>query len=86
MVSIGACALATVLFSILEASGQIEAFWNWGKIAGKRPPKFNSEFAPEKRWLEDDPFLLGPGNFSGTFPVKLQGCIMSGLGLFEHVS
>ena len=29
------------------------------------PPKFNSEFTPEKCWLEDDPFLLGPGNFSG---------------------
>ncbi len=22
-------------------------------------PKFNSEFTPEKWWLEDDPFLLG---------------------------
>ena len=29
------------------------------------PPMFNSEFTPEKWWLEDDPFLLGPGNFSG---------------------
>ena len=29
------------------------------------PPKFNSEFTPEKWWLEDDPFLLGFGNFSG---------------------
>ena len=28
------------------------------------PPKFNSEFTPEKWWLEDDPFLLGFGNFS----------------------
>ena len=27
------------------------------------PSKFN--IAPEKWWLEDDPFLLGPGNFSG---------------------
>ena len=27
------------------------------------PPKFNSEFIPEKWWLEDDPFLLGPSNF-----------------------
>ena len=25
--------------------------------------KFN--IAPEKWWLEDDPVLLGPGNFSG---------------------
>ena len=23
------------------------------------------QFAPEKWWLEDEPFLLGPGNFSG---------------------
>ena len=30
------------------------------------PLKFNSEFTPEKWWLEDDPpFLLGFGNFSG---------------------
>ena len=30
------------------------------------PLKFNSEFTPEKRWLlEDDPFVLGFGNFSG---------------------
>ena len=29
------------------------------------PPKFNSEFTPERWWLEDDPFLLGFGNFSG---------------------
>ena len=34
------------------------------------PPKFN--IAPEKWWLEDDPFLLGPGNFSGAVPVKLR--------------
>ena len=27
--------------------------------------------APEKRWLEDDPFLLGFGNFSGATFVKL---------------
>ena len=24
-----------------------------------------SQFAPENGWLEDDPFLLGFGNFSG---------------------
>ena len=28
-----------------------------------KTPKFN--IAPEKWWLEDDPFLLGPGNCSG---------------------
>ena len=29
-------------------------------------PKFNSEFTPETWCLEgSDPFLLGPGNFSG---------------------
>ena len=28
--------------------------------------------APEKRWLEDDPFLLGFGNFSGAILVKLR--------------
>ena len=34
------------------------------------PPKFN--IAPEKSWLEDAPFLLGLGNFSGAFAVKLR--------------
>ena len=34
------------------------------------PPKFN--IAPEKWGLEDDPFLLGFGKFSGAFAVKLR--------------
>ena len=25
---------------------------------------------------EDDPFLLGPGNFSGAFAVQLRGCTL----------
>ena len=29
------------------------------------PLKFNSEFSPEKWWLEDKPFLLGKVTFSG---------------------
>ena len=38
----------------------------------KKPtPLHFNRFAPEKWWLEDDPFLLGPGNFSGAFAVKL---------------
>ena len=39
-----------------------------GKIieTGDMPPKFNSEFTPEKMvGKEDKPFLLGFGNFSG---------------------
>ncbi len=44
-------------------------FWK-GMIT---PPKFNSEFAPEKWCLEADPFLLGPGIFSVAFAVKLPG-------------
>ena len=28
-------------------------------------PETNSEFTPENGWLEDDPFLLGFGLFSG---------------------
>ena len=36
----------------------------WRKKKGTAP-KLNSEFTPEKWWLEDDPFLLGFGNFSG---------------------
>ena len=38
------------------------------------PPKFN--VAPEHGWLEDDPFLLGFGNFSGT------SCETSGVYLY----
>ena len=33
------------------------------------PPKFNSEFSPEKCWLEDDLCRWGPGNFSGSMLV-----------------
>ena len=33
------------------------------------PPKFNID--PEKWWLEDDPFLLGFGNFSGAWKGNL---------------
>ena len=34
------------------------------EVGESTPLKFNSELTPEKRWLEDDPFLLGFGNFS----------------------
>ena len=33
------------------------------QFQGTTPLKFN--IAPEKWWLEDDPFLWGPGTFSG---------------------
>ena len=40
------------------------------------PPKFNSEFTPEKMMVgRRSGFLLGPGNFSGAMFVKLQECI-----------
>ena len=42
-----------------------------------RPPKFNSEFAPEKWWLEDDPFLLGRPILRGY--VKLPGGSLKGV-------
>ena len=29
--------------------------------------------APENGWLEDDPFLLGFGKFSGAFAVSFKG-------------
>ena len=35
----------------------------WGKHKASTPAKFN--IASEKWWLEDDPFLLGFGSFSG---------------------
>ena len=31
-------------------------------------------FAPENGWLEYDPFLLGPGLFSGAFAVGFREC------------
>ena len=37
------------------------------------PPKFNSEFTPEKLWLEDDPASFWDGIFSGAIAVKLPG-------------
>ncbi len=37
----------------------------WDQVGFQPGGKFNSEFTPEKWWLEDDPFLLGLGNFSG---------------------
>ena len=37
------------------------------------PPRFNSEFAPEKWWLEDKPFLLGFGNFLGANSLLNSG-------------
>ena len=40
----------------------------------------NTHIAPENGWLEDDPFLLGFGLFSGVFAVsfregKTSGCL-----------
>ena len=35
------------------------------------PPETNI-FAPENGWLEYDPFLLGPGLFSGAFAVSFR--------------
>ena len=35
-------------------------------------PKTNSNIAPENRWLEDDPFLLGPGIFSGYVSFRFR--------------
>ena len=47
------------------------------------PPHFN--IAPEKCWLEDKPFLLGPGNFSVAMPAKLREgkSIEQGHGAFQ---
>ena len=39
------------------------------------PPKF------KKRWLEDDPFLLGPGHFSGVNSLLNFGWVLF-FGLF----
>ena len=41
------------------------------------PPKSNSEFTPEKWWLEDDPFLLGFCNFSGVNSLLNFGRVFS---------
>ena len=42
-------------------------FWGWLVIT---IPETN--IAPENEWLEDKPFLLGPGNFSGAFAVSFR--------------
>ena len=42
------------------------------------PPKFN--IAPEKFWLEDEPFLLGLGNFSGLLLLNF-GRVLDDFGL-----
>ena len=42
------------------------------KIDHKYTPEV-SQLAPEKWWLEDDPFLLGFGNFSGANCETLGG-------------
>ena len=40
------------------------------------PPKFNSEFAPSKWWLEDDPFLFfGDWNGLGSFSLLFVGIL-----------
>ena len=43
---------------------------NWGleTASTKKTPHLSKNggwLAPQNLWLEDDPFLLGPGNFSG---------------------
>ena len=42
----------------------IPSFWGF-KMLHTLPETNSSPFALEKWWLEDDPFLLGFGNFSG---------------------
>ena len=39
------------------------------------PLEFHTGLAPEKSWLKNDPFLLGPLNCSLAFPVNLRGRI-----------
>ena len=45
------------------------------------PPEVK-QFAPEKWWLEDNPFLLGLGNFSGVNSLlNFVGVILQSLTL-----
>ena len=49
--------------------------WTWLMTRSlKTPPKFNSEFTPEKWWerFRRSSFLLGLGNFSRAFAVKFR--------------
>ena len=55
----------------LIENDQLSPGWKWENTT---PPKFNSEVSPEKRWLEDDPFLLEWYIFRGY--VKFPGCTM----------
>ena len=44
-------------------------------------PKTNSQFAPEKGWFGDDPFISGFGLFSGALVVSFrQGNFLGGGG------
>ena len=49
----------------LHENGAIDSKVDEKNVGCYTPGKFNSEFTPQKWWLEDDPFLLGFGNFSG---------------------
>ena len=56
----------------MKTSTISDEFWGFRVVPNLRntPVKFNSS----PRWLEDDPFLLGPGSFSGA-NGKLRGGI-----------
>ena len=59
----------------------------WGHGWPTSHEGFNYIISPENRWLEDDPVLLGPGNFSGAM-LKLRGCTFqeSHVGVeFQHL-
>ena len=48
---------------------------------GSTPPKFNSEFSPEKWWLEDYPFkTFWDGHFSGVILIVYTPPVAQGLG------
>ena len=52
----------------------------WGVSSLKLTAK-----APENGWLEDKPFLLGPGLFSGAFAVSLRECtLLKANQMFEY--
>ena len=62
------CVETTLEFTELDFGYQLEARNDAVSLKSTTPPKFNSEFTPEKMGGKGRrlPFLLGFGNFSGS--------------------
>ena len=60
-------------WGLLGLGGRFGIVFFWGEVGLNyiyTPRKFS--ITPERWWLEDDPFLLGPGHSSGAILVQLR--------------